>query len=69
VEESTTIKVFVLGLESQQKQAQERLIHCRTREQVEYISAKIESIITKNKSEFSNTQTLGRREAASAASV
>jgi hypothetical protein len=40
--------------------ARERVIQCRTREQVEYIATKIDAIVAKNKSEFSNVMTFSQ---------
>eukprot|EP01122_Echinamoeba_exundans_P011264 TRINITY_DN4424_c0_g1_i1.p1 TRINITY_DN4424_c0_g1~~TRINITY_DN4424_c0_g1_i1.p1 ORF type:complete len:3569 (-),score=802.37 TRINITY_DN4424_c0_g1_i1:9-9890(-) len=49
MEDNNTIKVFLLDA----KDTRERIVECRTKEQVEYISANIDLMIAKNKSELS----------------
>jgi hypothetical protein len=49
IEDNNTIKVFLLDA----KDTRERILECRTKEQVEYVSANIDLMIAKNKSELS----------------
>jgi hypothetical protein len=72
VEDGNVLKVFLLGLaptapgaQPSTQAARERSIQCRTREQVEYIASKIDAMVAKNKSEFSNVMTFSHTNKAS----